>query len=88
MISGVTGNRIENIAYANGIWLTATEVMGAGKEPGVWYSVNGENWYEADYPFEGEGSYVSFGSSEIKNVNGIWYLNDTYNGVYYSTFMN
>ena len=84
----VAGNRIENIAYANGIWLTATEVMGAGKEPGVWYSVNGENWYEADYPFEGEGSYVSFGPSEIKNVNGIWYLNDTYNGVYYSTFMN
>ena len=87
-IDEIAGTRIENIAYANGMWITATEVIGgiSKYEPGVWYSIDGQNWYKADYPFEGEGSYISFGPSAIKNINGIWYLYDTYNGVYYSTF--
>ena len=67
--SNITGESINSIYYANGIW-----VASSGDSTGLYYSEDGKTWTQSNITSRNFGS--------ICNANGIWVVGST--GLYYS----
>ena len=72
---------------ANGVWLrTGYTVMPKDATGiGVFYSIDGKSWSQADFPLVEQYERIEFNPTSIKNEDGLWVMLDQYEGLYYST---
>ena len=52
---------------------------------GVFYSIDGKSWSQADFPLVVQYKRIEFNPSSLKNADGLWVMLDQYEGLYYST---
>ena len=53
---------------------------------GVFYSTDGKNWSQANFPLVEQYGAIEFNPSALKNVDGLfWVTLDQYESIYYST---